>query len=172
MFPASADFIKASRNTIAAYFTEDSSRSSFKLLMSTGAQKRSIAACVWPFRRSQERKSSALSSGTPARMPARRARCPACPAARAVCSAETKLRCETVREETRLDEAGTATGLDKGNALVPAHLILDAKAMVEIEQIGAAAKQHVLAVVDHLTRAGTLVGASTAAKVRSGARRA
>ena len=64
----------------------------------------------------------------------------------------------------RFDEAGAATGLNKRDALVPAHLILDAKAMVKIEQIGAAAQQHVLAVVHHLARAGMLVGRSTAAE--------
>ena len=69
ILPASADFKNASRKTMQAYFTEVLSSSSFKLLISTGAQKWSIALCVCPLRRSHAKKSSLLSSGTPLTSP-------------------------------------------------------------------------------------------------------
>ena len=55
--------------------------------------------------------------------------------------------------------------LDEGIALVPANLVFDADLAVEAEQVGAAAQQQVLAVVDRLRGAGKLVAGGASAKV-------
>ena len=47
------------------------------------------------------------------------------------------------------------------------NLLLDPDAAVETDQIGAAAEEHVLAVVDDLVHAGMAIGAGPAAEVAS-----
>ncbi len=61
--------------------------------------------------------------------------------------------------------ADAAAGLDEGHLVEPADFIFDADAPVELDQIGADAKQHVLAVVDDFAGAGMLVGRSAAAEI-------
>ena len=55
--------------------------------------------------------------------------------------------------------------LEKRQAIVPADLVRDSEALVELDEIGAAAEQHVLAVVDDFAGAGMLVGRSAAAQI-------
>src|SRR5579871_758734 len=55
---------------------------------------------------------------------------------------------------------------NEGDLVIPANLLLDAQPVVEIDQVGAAAEQHVLAVVDHLSCARQFVGGGTAAEER------
>ena len=62
---------------------------------------------------------------------------------------------------------GAAAGLDERHLVVPADFVLDADAPVELDQIGADAKEYVLAVVDDFAGAGMLVGRSAAAEIRA-----
>src|SRR5215510_5919754 len=52
-----------------------------------------------------------------------------------------------------MDSAGASTRLDENQFLEPLNLIADAKLLVEVDQVGAAAEQHMLAVVHYF--AGT-----------------
>ena len=61
--------------------------------------------------------------------------------------------------------AGAAAGLDESHFVVPADFVFDADAAVELDQVGANAKQNVLAVVDDLAGAGMLVGGSASAEI-------
>ena len=74
-------------------------------------------------------------------------------------------RCAAERATRRLDDRGAAAGFEKCHPLVPANLVLDSDAVVELDEIGAAAQQNVLAVVDDFARAGMLIGGRPAAKI-------
>jgi len=51
--------------------------------------------------------------------------------------------------------------------LIPANLVLDSRTAIEIEQIGAAAEQHMLAIIDYLAGAGMLIRRGPSAKIRT-----
>ena len=138
--------------------TDTRSSSSFSALTSTGAQKRSIACCVCPWRSSQEHESfrhCRWAARAPA--PAWRARWPACPSDQAPSTRGTRARHETAQAARRASASTTSAGKDECDLVVPANLLLDAEAAIEIDQVGAAAEQHVLAVVHHFARAGQFV---------------
>ena len=65
-------------------------------------------------------------------------------------------------ERGRLHDRGAAAGLDEGHFVVPANLVGDPDAVVERQQIGADAKQNVLAVVDDFAGAGMFPGGGAA----------
>src|SRR5258708_1615779 len=58
------------------------------------------------------------------------------------------------RETARSEYRAAASGLDQGHAAVPEDLVGDADPFVKADQVGAAAKENVLAVVDDLIGAG------------------
>ena len=58
-----------------------------------------------------------------------------------------------------------SAGLDHGHLAGPVNVVGDADAPVEADEIGAAAEEHVLAVVDDLVDAGMQIGAGAAAEV-------
>jgi hypothetical protein len=64
----------------------------------------------------------------------------------------------------RFHHRGAAAGFDESHLVVPADLVGDADALVELDQVGAGAKENVLAVVDDLAGAGMLVGRSASAE--------
>src|ERR1700676_36046 len=70
-------------------------------------------------------------------------------------------------QRRRLDHRGAASGLEKGHALKPANLVLNSNAPVELNQVGAAAEQNVLAVVHHFASAGMLIGRRPSTKIRA-----
>ena len=57
-----------------------------------------------------------------------------------------------------MHDAGAAAGFEKRHLVVPADVVFDADAAIELDQVGAAAEQDVLAVVDHFPGRGMLVG--------------
>ena len=61
----------------------------------------------------------------------------------------------------------SATWLDKIQLLKPADLILDTEPPIEVDEIGAAAEKHVLAVVDGLIGAGMFVRRCAATEIRT-----
>ena len=65
----------------------------------------------------------------------------------------------------RFHHGGAAAGFDEGHLVVPADLVGDTDAVVELDQVGADAKEDVLAVVDDLAGAGMFVGRSAAAEI-------
>ena len=67
----------------------------------------------------------------------------------------------------RPHHGSAAAGLDEGHLVVPADLVGDADAVVKLEQIGADAKQNVLAVVDDFAGAGMFPRGSAAAEERA-----
>ena len=71
------------------------------------------------------------------------------------------------RQEGRSDDRGAPARLQKGQPVIPANLFFHANVPVELQQIGAAAQQHMLAVVDDFAGAGMLVGRRSAAKERA-----
>src|SRR5579872_941073 len=65
-----------------------------------------------------------------------------------------------------LDHREAPARLKKSQLVVPANLALDAQPFVELNQVDAAAEQHVLAVVHHFASAGMLIRGSASAKIR------
>ena len=61
--------------------------------------------------------------------------------------------------------AGAPAGFDEGHVVVPANLIGDADALVELDEVGADAEENMLAVVDHFAGSGMLVGGGASAKI-------
>ena len=142
------------------------SSSSLSALTSTGAQKRSIACFVWPWRSSHAWKFSPLSAGSDG-ISAIMAR-----ADRQLVFQIEHRRIEKRRgrmkrrgQRARLQHRRLAAGQDEGDLVVPANLLLDAEPAVEVDEVGAAAQQHMLAVVDNLAGAGKLVGRGAAAEI-------
>ncbi len=76
------------------------------------------------------------------------------------------------REQGRLHDGSAAAGFDESHFVVPANLIGDADAVVELDQVGADAKQNVLAVVDDFAGAGMLVRTKRGRRGRDASRRA
>jgi hypothetical protein len=64
-------------------------------------------------------------------------------------------------------DAGAAAGLDESHLIVPADFFFDSDAAVELDQVGAEAKEDVLTIVDNFAGAGVLVGGSATAEVGS-----
>ena len=69
------------------------------------------------------------------------------------------------RQRTRLQRRRLAAGQNEVDLVVPANLLLDAEPAIEVDEVGAAAEQHVLAVVDHLAGAGQFVRRCAAAEI-------
>src|SRR5579863_4948877 len=61
-------------------------------------------------------------------------------------------------------DRGASTGFEERHGVVPADVVAHADALVEIDQVGAGAKQNVLAVVDDLAGSGMLVGGGASAE--------
>jgi len=61
--------------------------------------------------------------------------------------------------------AAAAAGLDESHVFVPADLVGDTDAVVELNEVGADAEQDVLAVVDDFAGAGMLVGGGASPEV-------
>ena len=68
----------------------------------------------------------------------------------AVCSGAGKLDGRNLR--------CAPSGLEKRQFVIPANFVLDSRAAVKIEQVRAAAEQHMLAVINSLPGAGMLIG--------------
>src|SRR5882762_4336957 len=64
-----------------------------------------------------------------------------------------------------MDLAGASAGFDEGEAVEPFDFFLNAKLFIEVNQIGAAAQQDVLAVVHDLAGAGVFVRGGASAHV-------
>ncbi len=144
------------------------SRSSLMALTSTWLQKRRMAVSVWRFSRSQS--SMVIRSRSPRRPCSRRI----ASSARAIAILSPKL--ETLHPKKTSGEVQRrgqppgrehrrpAAGFDEVELLVELDAIGDAQPPVEIQQVDAAAQQHVLAVVDDL---GAVAGAGQ--RIRSSA---
>src|SRR5215471_5592990 len=65
-----------------------------------------------------------------------------------------------------MDAAGAAAGLDENQFVEPLNFVADAELRVEVDQIGAAAEQHMLTVIYYFTSAGMFIGGSASAHVR------
>ena len=63
------------------------------------------------------------------------------------------------------DFGGAAPGLEKCQLLIPANLVFNSCAAIEIEQVGAASEQYVLAIIDNFAGAGMLIRRSATAKI-------
>ena len=69
------------------------------------------------------------------------------------------------RQPRRLDYRGAAAGLEESQAVIPANLVFGSDALVELDQVGTAAQQNVLAIVHDLASARVLVGRGPASQV-------
>jgi hypothetical protein len=67
----------------------------------------------------------------------------------------------------RRDYRRAATGFEKRKFLIPANLVENSCAAIEIKEIGAAAKQNVLAIVDDLSGPRMLIRRSPATEIRT-----
>src|SRR5208282_4995293 len=61
------------------------------------------------------------------------------------------------RQRRRCDDGCASSGLEERQLLIPANLVLNARAAIEIEQVGAAAKQYMLAIIDNFASTGMLI---------------
>ena len=68
-------------------------------------------------------------------------------------------------QRRRLEHRAAAARLDEGHAIVPENLAGGADLLVESHQVGTAAEEHMLAVVDSLFGAGMTVGGGAAAEI-------
>ena len=73
--------------------------------------------------------------------------------------------CRGAGSARRLDHRGASARLKKSQPVVPANLVFDAQSLVELDQVGAAAEQHVLAVVHDFAGAGMLIRRSASAEI-------
>ena len=62
------------------------------------------------------------------------------------------------RQRSRLQRRGASSGKNERDLVVPANLLFHAETAIELDQVGAAAQQHVLAVVHNFSGAGQLIG--------------
>ncbi len=70
------------------------------------------------------------------------------------------------RQGRRRNHRCASSRLEECQSLIPANLVLYSRAPVEIDQVRAAAQQHMLAVVDHLSGSGMLIRRCAPAKIR------
>ena len=77
------------------------------------------------------------------------------------------MRCAAARAAEKPHHAGTAAGFDECHLVEPADFVFHADAAVELDQVGANAKQYVLAVIDDFAGAGMFVGGSAPTEVRT-----
>ncbi len=63
------------------------------------------------------------------------------------------------------NDRGAPARLQKGQPVIPANFLLHADVPVKLHEVGAAAEQHVLAVVHHLAGARMLVGRCASAEI-------
>src|SRR6202042_1688120 len=71
---------------------------------------------------------------------------------------------ERRRQKRGLEDAPPSARLQESKAIEPADRIADAQTAIEIDEVDAVAQQHVLAVVDHFSRARMFVGRSSPTK--------
>src|SRR6185312_9221356 len=69
------------------------------------------------------------------------------------------------RQGARTNFRSPPPRLDENQPVKPLNLFRGADSLIEIEQIGAAAQQHMLAVIDRLSRSGMFIRRSAAADV-------
>src|SRR5260370_3587885 len=70
-------------------------------------------------------------------------------------------------ERRRCNHGSTSSRLEEGQLLIPANFVLHSRAPVEIEQVGAAAEQHMLAIVDNLAGTGMLIRRGAPTEIRA-----
>jgi hypothetical protein len=63
--------------------------------------------------------------------------------------------------------AAAPARFNKGNCVIPANLAFRSQTPIEVDEVGAATKQDMLAVIDDLPRSGVNVGGGTPANVAS-----
>src|SRR3954463_10137567 len=68
-------------------------------------------------------------------------------------------------ERTGFEDGCASAGLNVCETVVPTDLAFDSEAAVEIAEIGAAAEENVLAVVDDLAGAGMFVGGGASTEI-------
>jgi hypothetical protein len=144
-------------------------------LTSTCRQKRSMARGVWRFCSSQS--SMLMRSRSLRRVRSRRM----ASSARAMANLSAALRhfiprnepvkCKAARAAVRAQHRDPPAGLDEVELAIEADAVADAQPLVEIQQVDAAAQQHVLAVVDGLgdlfAARRNRVGRGAAAQIRA-----
>ena len=123
---------------------------------------------VWWWARSQSRKGGPSSAGKRA-VSAIMARAMASlsPRERQSAREERGRTVERRRQDSRLDGRLPASGLNESKAAVPADLVGGADAAIEVDEVGAAAQQDMLAVIHDFAGAGMLVGGGAASEVRT-----
>src|SRR5260221_8790205 len=70
-------------------------------------------------------------------------------------------------ERRRCNHGSKSSRLEEGQLLIPANFVLHSRAPVEIEQVGAAAEQHMLAIVDNFAGTGMLIRRGAPAEIRA-----
>src|SRR5258708_22405771 len=70
-------------------------------------------------------------------------------------------------ERRRRDHRSASSRLQESQLLIPANFVLHSRAPVEIEQVGAAAEQHMLAIVDNLAGTGMLIRRGAPTEIRA-----
>ncbi len=167
MLPACAEFKNSSRITFAAYGSAITSTSALSALAITSRQKRSIAPGVCPLRLSHAPSVSCESAGT-GRISARNARASAILSARVNAFAASSLGnpCKGAgNHRDRPKQRPPSAWLDHRHRARPVDSFRHADAPVKPNQIRAAAKQHMLAVVDHFIDARMPIGTRAPAQV-------
>ena len=170
MLPANAEFMNSSRITLAAYGSAMESMSALSALAMTSRQKRSIAPCRLavapepcaerlsrvrrhrPHQRVKARASAILSASEKA--------C-AVISFGSPCSGAGSPKAQSRRAQPRPPPAR----LDHRHLAGPVDAVRDADASIEANEIRAAAKEHMLAVVDDLIDARMQIGTGAPAEV-------
>src|SRR6266403_2671196 len=68
-------------------------------------------------------------------------------------------------ERRRRNHGSVSSRLEERQFLIPANFVLNPRATIEIEQVGAAAEQHMLAIVDNFAGARMLIRRGAPAKI-------
>ena len=140
--PAFDDFQEDLRMTCAAYGTDSRSISSLSALTSTVFQKRSMARSVWPWRFSHVRKDFARIF--------RGHRCQSCHGRcdgklvlqpQASSFQECRRGVQWRRPRRWTNNRSPSTRFKKCHLIEPADFFLDAKTLIKLNQVGAAAQQ-------------------------------
>src|SRR5262249_10325205 len=69
------------------------------------------------------------------------------------------------RQQRRPNYGCASAGFQKRETVVPPDVILDAQPVIELDQVGTASQQDMLAVIDDFVGSGKLVGRSPSAKI-------